>query len=168
MSSHVPLDTQQKLLELRLDNDESIIDGWERHLEQKFAMLAEFRSALQQIAKPIQFLQETAESKGETLNTLEAKRMANSATWLQEIAYNSLRANPDDVKMGDFIVSPQKVKALIIAAGHLIDAVWPDPLFAGEEKELNSALADIGYITKHEFNRRKEQNDERSVAENPQ
>lgn len=215
--SHIPLDTQQKLLELRLDNDESIIDAWERHLEQKFAMLSELRSALEQISKPIRFLQKDAESKGESLNALEAQRMANSATWLQEIAYNSLRAHPNTgqpvnryltviqaiqqhlkslknpkpypVKAGFKLFFSYKMSSnneveldgtwyfdenidnayedLIVACNTSVKCSWVEDCMTPEEKEMDNALVRLGIMTVPEFNRHKEQNDERNVAENP-
>lgn len=89
--SYIPLDTQQKLKSLRLDNDQDTIDDLEQHLEIKFRKADEYKQALTQIAEPIQFLQQEAEREGKTLDGLEAQRYANSATWLQGIAANSLK-----------------------------------------------------------------------------
>ena len=92
--TNIPLSILKACRSLRLEVDEDIVDAIENMLEKEFDGYIEFRSALEQIAKPMQFLTKEAETKGEPLNTLEAQRMANSATWLQEIAYNSLRAHP--------------------------------------------------------------------------
>lgn len=94
MTSNIPLIIQKCLMGLRLEVDQDIVDDVQNKLEKEFEGHNEFRGALEQIAKPMQFLTREAESKGETVNTLEAQRMANSATWLQEIAYNTLRAHP--------------------------------------------------------------------------